>query len=326
MDERQFYRPIVADEGPPLAGGPLRFAAFEVLSRSRSPHRIAAEAAPPEVLAAFTGRRSFAGLDLGAPQVMGIINVTPDSFSDGGQWFDPDTAVRHGRELVAAGAAILDIGGESTRPGATQVPAAVEAARIGPVLGALAGLAPLSVDTRKAPVARMALDAGAGIINDVSALSFDPAMAGVIAASTADLVLMHAQGTPETMQDDPHYDDVLLDVYEVLEARVAAAEAAGIPRARIAVDPGIGFGKSQDHNIALLRGIALFHGLGCALMLGVSRKKFVGTIGGGAPGAGRDPGTLALTLAALGQGVQIHRVHNVADAVQGIRLWSAVAR
>lgn len=326
MTDRLFYRPIVGDEGLTLAGGPLRFSRLEVIARGKAATRIPAEAAPVEVLDALCRPRQFAGLDLGQPQIMGIVNVTPDSFSDGGQWSAPDLAIDHGRALIEAGAAILDIGGESTRPGAVEVPVADEVARIESVITGLAGLAPVSVDTRKAAVAEAALGLGARIVNDVSAMTFDPDMAGVVARSTADLVLMHAQGAPETMQDNPQYNDVLLDVYEALEARIAAAEAVGIPRTRIAVDPGIGFGKSQAHNLALLRGIALFHGLGCALLLGVSRKRFIGTIGGAALASRRDPGTLALTLAALGQGMQIHRVHNVADVAQGIRLWSAVAQ
>lgn len=325
--DRIFHRPVPSEDGLALAGGWARFAEVELLARGREPRRVAAAACPPEVLEALTAPRpDFAGIALDAPRLMGIVNVTPDSFSDGGLWHDPQAAVAQGRALAAAGAAILDIGGESTRPGATELAVAEETARILPVIAGLAGAAPISVDTRKAAVARAACAAGAAIINDVSALDFDPGMAAAMAGTGAAVVLMHAQGTPETMQDDPRYDDVLLDVYEALEAKVARAEAAGVSRARIAVDPGIGFGKTAAHNLALLRRISLFHLLGCPVLLGVSRKRFIGSLGGGAPAPGRDPGTLALTLAAAAQGVQIHRVHNVADTAQGLALWQAATQ
>lgn len=320
------FRPLPDDEGLPLAGGPLRFARLEVLARDAPTRVIVAGDAPQAVLDRLTAARpAFSGIRLDPTALMGIVNVTPDSFSDGGAWLDPARAIAHGVELANAGAAILDIGGESTRPGAAEVPATEEIARILPVIEGLAGTgAALSVDTRKAAVARAALKAGAAIVNDVSALTFDPDMARAVADGGAALVLMHAQGLPGTMQDDPRYDDVVIDVYHALAARVTQAEAAGIPRARIAVDPGIGFGKTAAHNLALLRRISVFHGLGCAVLLGVSRKGFIGAIGGGAPAAGRDAGTLALTLAAVAQGVQIHRIHAVAEAAQGLALWRAV--
>jgi dihydropteroate synthase len=185
---------------------------------------------------------------------------------------------------------------------------------------------PISIDTRKARVAAAALSAGAALINDVSALGFDPAMAATVAASGAALCLMHAQGSPETMQAEPRYDDVLLDVYDHLAERLAAAEAAGIARARVLLDPGIGFGKTVEHNLALLRGLSLFHGLGCPILLGVSRKRFIGTLGGAEAADARTPGTLAVTLAGLAQGVQMHRVHDVAEIAQGIRLYEAITK
>ena len=171
---------------------------------------------------------------------------------------------------------------------------------------------------------RAALEAGAAMVNDVSGFDFDPALAPLVARAGVPVCLMHARGLPATMQDDPRYDDVLLDVYDALEARVRRAEAAGIPRNRIVVDPGIGFGKTQAHNLAILRRISLYHGLGCAILLGVSRKRFIGTIGGADDPADRSPGTLAVTLAAVAQGVQVHRVHDVRGLVQGLRLWQAV--
>jgi dihydropteroate synthase len=261
------------------------------------------------------------------PRIMGILNLTPDSFSDGGLFDDPELALDRAEALIAAGAEILDIGGESTRPGAQEVPEDEEIERTAPVIAALRDMgfdAPVSIDTRKALVADAAVEAGADMFNDVSALEFDPEMAELAAITGLPICLMHAQGLPETMQDDPDYADVLLDVYDYLEERVALAEAQGIARDKIVVDPGIGFGKTLGHNLALLAGLSLFHGLGCAVLLGVSRKRFIGEIGQAPEAQARAPGTLAVTLAALGQGVQIHRVHDVADIAQGMRLWQAM--
>lgn len=258
---------------------------------------------------------------------MGILNVTPDSFSDGGRFLDPAAALAQGRAMAAAGADVIDIGGESTRPGAAEVSITDETARTAPVIAALrAGGVPalISIDTRKAEVAEAALAAGAGMVNDVAAFSFDPAMAEVVARAGVPVCLMHAQGTPATMQADPQYDDVVLDVYDFLAGRIAAAEAAGIARARIVVDPGIGFGKTQAHNLALIRGLALFHGLGCPVLLGASRKRFIGSIGGEAQADRRGPGSMAVALAGVAEGVQVLRVHDVADTRQALALWQAV--
>ena len=311
----------------PLAGGWCWFDRIEVLRRDGPPRVIAAAEAPPEVLARLTApRAAVAGLTLDRPRIMGILNVTPDSFSDGGDHLAPATAQEHARAMVAAGAAILDIGGESTRPGAADVPVPEEIARTAPVIAALAGGAPISIDTRKAAVAQAALVAGAALVNDVSAFLHDPAMAGAVAAAGAPVCLMHAQGTPQTMQADPRYDDVLLDVYDHLAARVAAAEAAGIARARILVDPGIGFGKTQAHNLALLARLSLFHALGCPILLGVSRKRFIGTIGQAPEPKARMPGSVAVALAGVAQGAQVIRVHDVAETRQALALWQAVTR
>ena len=316
----RYYRPLPIPHGRHvLAGGWTRFSQVEILERGRPAH--IGDDIPAEVLDRLTAPRAdLAGLSMDVPRVMGIVNATPDSFSDGGV-YDP---LRHGKDLVQDGADILDIGGESTRPGAAEVPVPNEIARIVPPIRALASLAPVSVDTRKEAVARAALDAGAVMVNDVSGFDFDPGLAPLVARAQVPVCLMHAQGLPATMQDDPRYDDVLLDVYDALDARIRRAEAAGIPRARIVVDPGIGFGKTQAHNLAILRRISLYHGLGCAILLGVSRKRFIGAIGGADNPADRSPGTLALTLAAVAQGVQLHRVHDVRGLVQGLRLWQAV--
>ncbi len=305
--------------GPRLANGWCRFDHAAILERGRAPDVVPVADIPDAALAPLVAPRpAIAGVAFDRPSIMGILNVTPDSFSDGGRFLAPDAALAQAEAMAAAD--ILDIGGESTRPGAREVPAGEEADRVLPVIRALAGRT-ISVDTRKADVARAALEAGAALVNDVSGLAYDPRMAETVAASGAPLCLMHSAGTPETMQDDPRYADVVLDVYDALAERIDTALAAGIPRGRIVVDPGIGFGKTAAHNLALLRRIAVFHGLGVAILLGVSRKRFVGTIGGAPEAAARMPGTLAVTLAAVAQGVQMHRVHDVAEVAQGLALW-----
>lgn len=315
-----YFRPIPCETGRwQLAGGWLRFSQFELLRRGAAPRVV--DSAPPEVLAALTApRANLLGLSMDRPRLMGIVNATPDSFSDGGRYDGAEQA----RLLAGQGAEILDIGGESTRPGAREIPVAKEIARVVPAIRAAEGLAGISVDTRKAAVARAALAAGAGMVNDVSGFDFDPGMAALVAKSGVPVCLMHAQGIPETMQDNPRYGDVLLDVYDALALRIARAEAAGISRDRIVIDPGIGFGKTQVHNLAILRRISVYHGLGCAILLGISRKRFIGTIGGAEAAAERGPGTLAVTLAGIAQGIQIHRVHDVAQTRQGLALWRAV--
>jgi dihydropteroate synthase len=264
-------------------------------------------------------------MDLTRPVVMGIVNVTPDSFSDGGDCYDPAMAIQQARAMIVSGAGILDIGGESTRPGSDPVDATEEQRRILPVIEGLSGAGcPVSVDTRRADTMAAALSAGAGIINDVSALTFDEGSLSVAARSDAPVVLMHAQGDPRTMQQSPVYENVLLDVFDYLEERVKATEAAGVPRHQIIVDPGIGFGKNLSHNLALLDGIGLFHGLGCPVLLGVSRKSFIGRISGEENARARVPGSLAVASLARTQGVQIFRVHDVAETVQALSLTEAV--
>ena len=255
---------------------------------------------------------------------MGILNVTPDSFSDGGQHAGRE--LENAVEQVKDGADIIDIGGESTRPGAEYVPPEQEAARVLPVIKALKakGIGPLSIDTRKAAVAKAALAAGARLVNDVTALTFDPDSLKVAAESGAAVCLMHSVGTPETMQENPRYTNILLDVYDVLDERIRACEAAGIPRSRILVDPGIGFGKTDAHSLALMRGISLFHGLGCALLLGVSRKSIIGRIADQPDPKRRFAGSMTLGQAGLDQGVQMLRVHDIAETKQAIALWSAL--
>src|SRR5215208_6195969 len=255
-----------------------------------------------------------------APVIMGIVNVTPDSFSDGGLFLDAGDAVAQGRRLAAEGAHILDIGGESTRPGSDPVPEDEELRRVLPVIEQLAGGdVRISIDTTKAAVARAALGAGATIVNDVSALRFDPELAGVAAESGADCCLMHMLGEPRTMQRDPRYDDVVSDVKAFLEERLAFAVAQGIDEERIWLDPGIGFGKTVEHNLELLRRLDEIVAIGRPLVVGTSRKTFLGKLTGRQP-PDRVPGTIATNVLALERGASIFRVHDVRDNVDALKV------
>lgn len=323
-----------------LADGWLDFAALEVIERNGAmvEHRVAGLA---EVFERDWGRRTeraadmldliraprprIAGLAMDRPHIMGIVNVTPDSFSDGGRYDGPDAAVAHALALAEAGATILDVGGESTRPGSDPVSADEELDRVMPVVEALHARteARISIDTRKAQVMRAAATAGADIINDVSALSHDPAALQTAADLGLPVILMHAQGDPKTMQTDPTYDDVLLDVFDYLEARIGACLEAGLPRASLICDPGIGFGKTLDHNLALMRGLSLFHGLGTPILLGASRKSFLGKLTGIARADARVTASVAAALSGIAQGTQIVRVHDVAETQEALTIWQA---
>jgi dihydropteroate synthase len=259
-------------------------------------------------------------------RIMGVLNVTPDSFSDGGEWFDFEAAVAHARELVAQGAAILDVGGESTRPGADPVPADEELRRVVPVVETLAGAATLSVDTSKVAVARAALDAGAGYVNDVTAFRAEPAMAGLVAERGCECCVMHMLGEPRTMQDDPRYDDVVDDVKAFLSERAAFAVAEGIAEDRIAVDPGIGFGKTIEHNLELLRRLDEIAGLGFEVVIGTSRKSFLGKLTGREDPHDRVAATLATTVLALERGATVFRVHDVAETADALKVAAATLR
>lgn len=259
---------------------------------------------------------------LNEPQVMGILNVTPDSFSDGGKHGDAQAAIDAGFAMAEAGAAIIDVGGESTRPGATSVWEGDEIARIQPVIAALAkGGTAVSVDTRKAAVMEAALAAGAGVINDISSLRHDARAMAVVAAASCPVVLMHAPGAGSDPHDGGAYDHALFDVFDMLEDRIAACTAAGINRARIVVDPGIGFGKGVADNLALLNGIALFHALGCPVLVGASRKRIIGALDGEAGADARLGGSVALHYHAVSHGVQLLRVHDVPETRQALRMW-----
>ncbi|MGB0631362.1 MAG: dihydropteroate synthase [Alphaproteobacteria bacterium] len=319
---------IGAGSALPLAGGPVAFTHCEILQSDDAGGTVSRMIPAMEGAAAssdLTGKReNFAGHDLACPVIMGVVNVTPDSFSDGGDHADPAAAIAHARSLIDAGADILDIGGESTRPGAAAIGVAEECDRILPVIeAAVAAGMTVSVDTRRAETMLAAVDAGASIVNDVTALTGDPGSLEAVAATEAAVILMHMQGTPETMQDAPEYGLASFDIFHWLKARIAACAAAGIPRRRIAVDPGIGFGKTDGHNMEILHRAGVFHGLGCAVAVGVSRKSFIGRIAGIETPRDRLPGTLAATAIALSRGVQIHRVHDVAAARQAMAVWNA---
>jgi dihydropteroate synthase len=327
-----YYRPLVRHgEARPegalhLAGSALWFTEVEVLDRNGPPRIVPAGLLPEEVRFRLMSRRAaIAGLDMTQPHIMGILNVTPDSFSDGGKHDELAAARDAALQMAADGASIIDVGGESTRPGAVEVEEMEEIARTAPVIAAIreASDVAISIDTRKATVGMEALEAGASLINDVSGFTFDAALAPLAAQAGVPVCVMHAQGDPKTMQENPHYENVVLDVYDFLAAQVDQLEAIGVLREQIVIDPGIGFGKSEAHNLALLRNLSLFHGIGCPILLGVSRKGFIGAIGKEPQAARRAPGSIAVGLAGFAQGVQLLRVHDVAETSQALRLWQA---
>ena len=330
---RDYVRPLVqCDLNHPsnarsVAGGWGWFTHVELLRRGRPPQVVPADDAKPEQLSRISRMRpAIAGLSMARPHIMGILNVTPDSFSDGGKHTHGQSALSHAHAMVTHGAAIIDVGGESTRPGAALVPESEEIERIAPTIAAVrdAGITvPISIDTRKASVAEAALQAGATIVNDVSGFTFDADLAPHCAKAGVPVCVMHAQGDPSTMQQDPRYDDVLLDVFDYLESRVEALAAQGIARHQIIVDPGIGFGKTRAHNLTLLQNLSLFHGLGCPVLLGASRKRFIGDLTGVSEASERVPGSLAVALAGVAQGIQILRIHDVAETAAALTLWRA---
>jgi dihydropteroate synthase len=302
-----------------LQGGPLAFALVREAGLVRAPDpardgRFAA--APPP----------FAGLPTDRPLVMGILNVTPDSFSDGTLHLDARAAIAAGQAMRAAGVDILDIGGESTRPGAEPVPPEEEQRRILPVIAALAPGGPVSVDTRHAATMRAALAAGARIVNDVTALRHDPDAARVVAEAGAPVILMHMRGEPSGMNDLAQYQDAPAEVAAELADALARAEAAGVARGNIALDPGLGFAKDAPHNLAILARLPLFAGLGCWLALGASRKRFIGSATGVTEAAARVHGSVAAALHAAAHGARILRVHDVAATAQALRVWRAAAQ
>lgn len=344
-DAKLYLRPVQFADTPVnrdgqvarLAGGLNWFSACEVIAVAGG-RRIVQQTMPigelPDDprLAAILARLCAprAALTLGErivrldqPQVMGILNITPDSFSDGGKHgADPATAAQAGVDMTVAGAAIVDVGGESTRPGAADVWEGDEIARTAPVIERLARSgAAVSIDTRRAAVMEAALAAGAHLVNDVAALLYDPRALEVVAASGCPVVLMHSPDPAKGPHGGEGYGDVLLEVYDWLEARVEAVVSAGVDRARIVIDPGIGFGKSLQDNLALLNGLALFHGIGCPILLGASRKRMIGALSHEAAADARLGGSIALALKGADMGVQLIRVHDVFETVQALRVW-----
>lgn len=318
-------RLVQAGDALPLAQGIAAFTLTEIITRKARRFANVREVAGARELAPLleiltAPRPDFAGLSMAEPQVMGVINVTPDSFSDGGQAAEHRAAIEQGRRLAAEGAAILDVGGESTRPGSDLVPAEEELARVEPVIRQLAQEGYLlSADTRKPEVMALAAQAGARILNDVSALTFSAHSGPQAARLGLPVVLMHAQGDPKTMQENPVYEDVALDVFDALEGLIEKAVAAGIPRSRLMADPGIGFGKTFRHNLELMNQLSLFHGLGVPVLLGASRKAFIGAITGEKLAARRMPGSVGMALQAALQGAQVIRVHDVRESVHALQ-------
>ena len=334
-----WLRPIITSSGQhKLAGGHASFSQLDVVMADGNGGYVASRMSCEQLFALADdrnmaskaidnltiARQNFAGLDMGRSHLMAVLNVTPDSFSDGGVNLGPAKAIAAGKTMAAAGASIIDIGGESTRPGAEPVSRNQELARILPPITALARADLLiSVDTRHAVVMTRATAAGAAIINDVAALQGEDAITAAT-ASGAPVVMMHMKGTPETMQQDPVYDFAPVEIYEFLKRRVAAAIAAGIPASSIAIDPGFGFGKTVTHNLQLVNWLPLFHGLGVVVLFGASRKSSIAKISAGEPAEARLAGSLALAAAAWRQGAQIIRVHDVAETAQALAVEAAL--
>ena len=327
-----YYRPILhwdhfrPKDAVTLAGGQAWFDMAEGITREGGSRPVHVSDLPEDIFEKLTRPGApIAGLNITQPRLMGVLNVTPDSFSDGGQHNTAERAFDHARTMADAGADIIDIGGESTRPGAALVEVEEEIARTAPVIAAITAAldVPISIDTRKTAVALSAHKAGATLVNDVSGFTFCPDLAHFCAKAALPVCVMHAQGTPEIMQNDPRYDHVAIDVYDYLSERVEALVSVGISRAQIIVDPGIGFGKTQAHNLTLLQNLSLFHGLGCPLLLGASRKRFIGDISGTPKPSDRVAGSIAVALAGVAQGAQILRVHDVAETAAALKLWRA---
>ena len=327
-----YFRPLInssssrPDSALSVAGGPLWFDYVEKLSRDQTTEIIPAHIIPEiwkERLCA--PRPPIAGVSMTVPSIMGILNVTPDSFSDGGQYQSTDAAIAQGSALAQMGADFIDVGGESTRPGALEIPAEEEIYRIEPVIKALQGItSAISIDTRKAAVAEVALSAGAKLVNDVSGFQFDAKLLPLCAEKSVPVCVMHSQGLPETMQNNPSYDNIVLDVYDFLYVQIERLVNAGVPRSQIIADPGIGFGKTMRHNLALLQKISLFHGLGVAVLLGMSRKGFIGKITGEEDARNRVIGSVAAAMVGASQGVQIFRVHDVKETRQAFDVRQTV--
>ncbi len=329
----EYFRPIInSDPKIPgnacvMQGTPFWFTHAEKLTRHSEPELVLAKKIPDYILHNIIDQRAkICGLSFDIPRVMGILNVTPDSFSDGGKYSTLENATQHCMSMVSAGADIIDIGGESTRPGALEVETSEEISRVIPVIDRITNeiAVPVSTDTRKSQVAKMAISSGATLVNDISGLTFDSKMGEFCIKHSVPVCIMHSQGLPETMQMEPTYRDVCLDIYDFLSQQIENLVNAGMQRKAIIVDPGIGFGKSLTHNVKLLQKISLFHGLGTPILIGVSRKKFIKTLAGLKENEDRMPGSISIALFARSQGVQIFRVHDVKETVQAMKLWHSV--
>lgn len=347
--ERRYLLPAALHSGPDseartdsglsrrLAGGWVHFEAVRILTRNGEEDIIPVtelrarlnQAPDSERLLKVWHRLSkprpkWSGFRFTRPTLMGILNTTPDSFSDGGKFAAADAAIQHGKDMLAAGADMLDIGGESTRPGSEEVPVDEEIRRILPVIEGLRDSGVISVDTRKKAVIQAGLDAGATIVNDVSGLTFDSDSMDLVSHRKCPTVIMHSQGTPDIMQDDPDYDHVLFDIYDWLEERLEACRLRGMDDSLLMIDPGIGFGKSLDHNLAILKGLALFHGLGVPLLVGLSRKSIIDKIIPGFAPHERLGGSIGGAMWLLKQGVQVIRAHDIAQSKQAMEVWQAI--
>ena len=330
----EYFRPIIRSEreipsnAQIMRGTAFWFTHAVKLSRNSESEIVLAKKIPNHILDKITKRRpKICRISFDTPTIMGILNVTPDSFSDGGKYSTLNAATEHCMSMVSAGADIIDIGGESTRPGAAELDVAQEISRVIPLLDKVAKeiQVPISIDTRKSEVAELAISSGAVIVNDVSGLTFDSKMAEYCINQNLPVCIMHSQGIPETMQNAPKYKNVCLDVYDFLNEQIEKMIDSGMQRSNIIVDPGIGFGKTLTHNFDLLKGISLFHGLGVPILIGVSRKKFIMTVAGLKENEDRVSGSIALALFARSQGVQIFRVHDVKETVQAMKLWHSMS-
>ena len=329
----EYFRPIInsdlsiPDNAEVMQGTRFWFTHAEKLARNTEPQIVLAKNIPNNILQNIINERvNVCGLSFDVPRVMGILNVTPDSFSDGGKYSSVERAEKHLKSMIFDGADIIDIGGESTRPGAVEVEFSEEISRVIPIIEKMAKeiSVPISVDTRKSEVARLAVFNGAALVNDVSGLTFDRKMSDFCIKKNIPICIMHSQGLPKTMQDKPTYQDVCLDIYDFLSEQIEKLVKSGMKRKNIVIDPGIGFGKTLKHNVDLLRRISLFHGLGVPILIGVSRKKFIKTIAGLEENEDRVSGSVSVALFARSQGVQIFRVHDVKETVQAMKLWHSV--
>ena len=329
-----YYRPIPqidrsrGKDSYSVAGGKVWFSEVEILERNRDSCIVPGLEIPDQVMSALVDERAnVLGFSPSSPIIMGILNATPDSFSDGNKWSCPAQALVRVKNMINAGVNIIDIGGESTRPGFKAISEDEELSRVIPIIKSIRDAdlnVPLSIDTTKAAVAAKALEAGVDFVNDISAMISDTNMVNVVKINNAPVCLMHSEPITTDSSNLPLYENVLLDVYDFLAERLKDTDRLGIPRSKIVVDPGIGFGKTMEHNLSLLNGLSLFHSLGCTVLLGASRKRFIGTITGEAEPKKRLAGSIAVSLEGLRQGVQILRVHDIVGNYQATKMWKAM--